>query len=181
MPYYLPLAGRRITGFIPLTRILVLCEMQSDSSRILCLFVCFFLSLNNLFVSFYNYFLSFFLSLNNFSFLFSIFLSFFLSFFLFIITFLLLQFFLNEYCWQSWSLSSSSLRCPDRGPVDWSCRIHRLLLCRRVTPPPLKKGPGYNSKQSNSEAPVMLELWGMQSTSLFPSSCPRGVRGALVV
>ena len=26
----------------------------------------------------------------------------------------------------------------------------------------------YYTKQSDGEAPVMLELWGMQSTSLFP-------------
>ena len=34
LPYYLPLAGRRIIGFIPFPRVLVLCEMQSVSSRI---------------------------------------------------------------------------------------------------------------------------------------------------
>ena len=34
LPYYLPIAGRRIIGFIPFPRVLVLCEMQSVSSRI---------------------------------------------------------------------------------------------------------------------------------------------------
>ena len=34
MPYYLPIAGGRIIGFIPFTRVLVLCAMQSVSSRI---------------------------------------------------------------------------------------------------------------------------------------------------
>ena len=29
--------------------------------------------------------------------------------------------------------------------------------------------PEYDTKQFNSEAPVMLELWGMQSTTLVPS------------
>ena len=29
--------------------------------------------------------------------------------------------------------------------------------------------PGYDTKQSDDEVPVMLELWGMQSTSLLPS------------
>ena len=29
LPYYLPIAGRRIIGFIPFPRVLVLCEMQS--------------------------------------------------------------------------------------------------------------------------------------------------------
>ena len=33
-PYYLPIAGGRIIGFIPFPRVLVLCEMQSFSSRI---------------------------------------------------------------------------------------------------------------------------------------------------
>ena len=35
------------------------------------------------------------------------------------------------------------------------------------------KCPGYDTKQSNGEAPVMLELWGMQSTSSLPLlPCP---------
>ena len=34
LPYYLPKAGGRIIGFIPFPRVLVLCEMQSVSSRI---------------------------------------------------------------------------------------------------------------------------------------------------
>ena len=34
LSYYLPIAGRRIMGFIPFPRVLVLCEMQSVSSRI---------------------------------------------------------------------------------------------------------------------------------------------------
>ena len=34
LPYYLPIAGGRIIGFIPFPRVLVLCEMQSMSSRI---------------------------------------------------------------------------------------------------------------------------------------------------
>ena len=34
LPYYLPTAGGRIIGFIPFPRVLVLCEMQSVSSRI---------------------------------------------------------------------------------------------------------------------------------------------------
>ena len=33
-PYYLPIAGGRIIGFILFPRVLVLCEMQSVSSRI---------------------------------------------------------------------------------------------------------------------------------------------------
>ena len=34
LPYYLRIAGGRIIGFIPFPRVLVLCEMQSVSSRI---------------------------------------------------------------------------------------------------------------------------------------------------
>ena len=34
LPYYLPIAGGRIIGFIPFPRVLLLCEMQSVSSRI---------------------------------------------------------------------------------------------------------------------------------------------------
>ena len=33
-PTILPIAGRRIIGFIPFTRVLMLCEMQSVSARI---------------------------------------------------------------------------------------------------------------------------------------------------
>ena len=34
LPYYLPIAGGRIIGFIPFPRVLVLCKMQLVSSRI---------------------------------------------------------------------------------------------------------------------------------------------------
>ena len=34
LPNYIPIAGGRIIGFIPFPRVLVLCEMQSISSRI---------------------------------------------------------------------------------------------------------------------------------------------------
>ena len=34
LPYYLPIDRGRIIGFIPFPRVLVLCEMQSISSRI---------------------------------------------------------------------------------------------------------------------------------------------------
>ena len=43
-------------------------------------------------------------------------------------------------------------------PVSWGCRIHRLHLCN----------PGYDTKQSDGEVPVMLGLWGMQSTPSLP-------------
>ena len=47
--------------------------------------------------------------------------------------------------------------------VGWGCRIHQLLLCRGVRPPP-NKCPEYDTKQSDGEVQVMLELWGIQST-----------------
>ena len=34
--------------------------------------------------------------------------------------------------------------------------------------PPTNECPGYETKKSDGEVPVMLELWGMQSTSLLP-------------
>ena len=46
-------------------------------------------------------------------------------------------------------------------PVGWGCRI-------RVRPPP-KECPGYGTKQSDGEVPMMLGIWRMQSTPLLPS------------
>ena len=51
-------------------------------------------------------------------------------------------------------------------PFGWGYKIHRLLLCRGVRPFPIRR-PGYDTKQSNGELPVMLELWEMQRTSLL--------------
>ena len=52
-------------------------------------------------------------------------------------------------------------------PVGWGCRIHRLLLFRGVRPP--NEYLRYDTKQSDGEVPLMLELWGMQSTPSLPS------------
>ena len=52
--------------------------------------------------------------------------------------------------------------------VGWGCGIHQLHLCREVRPPLPYECPGYDSKQSDVEVPVMLELWGMQSTLSLP-------------
>ena len=52
-------------------------------------------------------------------------------------------------------------------PISRGCRIHWLHLCRGVIPP-TNECPGYNTKQPDSEAPVMLELWEMQSTFSLP-------------
>ena len=52
--------------------------------------------------------------------------------------------------------------------TNLGCRIHRLFLCKGVRPP--QTIPGYNTKQSDNDVPVMLELWGMPSrpSSLWP-------------
>ena len=61
----------------------------------------------------------------------------------------------------------------------------QLLLCKGVRPPlPLNKCHGYDTKQSDGEVPVMLELWRMQSIlslsllsgATTPGLCP-GVVG----
>ena len=49
-------------------------------------------------------------------------------------------------------VSASNIPCP----VGWGCRIHRLHLWRGVRRP--NKCLGYDSKQSDGEVPVMLEL-----------------------
>ena len=51
-------------------------------------------------------------------------------------------------------------------PVGWGCRIHRLHLCRGLRPP--NDCPKFDTKQSDGEVPVMLELRGMQSTPSLP-------------
>ena len=53
-------------------------------------------------------------------------------------------------------------------PLGWGCRIHWLLFCIGVRPPP-NKCSGYDTKQSDGEVPAMLELWGIRSTPLLPS------------
>ena len=55
-------------------------------------------------------------------------------------------------------------------PVGWGCRIHQMLLCRGGKKPPLHhECPRFDTKQSDGGVPVILELWGMQSTPAFPS------------
>ena len=48
------------------------------------------------------------------------------------------------------------------------CRIHRLHLCRGVRTTP-NECPGHDTKQTDSEVPVIMELCGMQSTPSLPS------------
>ena len=53
-------------------------------------------------------------------------------------------------------------------PQTGGTAISTASLQRGTTPPP-NKYPGYDNKQSDSEAPLMLELWGMRSTPSLPS------------
>ena len=46
-------------------------------------------------------------------------------------------------------------------PFDWGCRILRLYLYKGVRHLP-NECPGYNIKQSDDEALVMLVPWGMR-------------------
>ena len=64
--------------------------------------------------------------------------------------------------YRKFTLLNLHLNCP----VGWGCRIHRLHLCWGVRPP--NEYPGYDTKQSDGKVPVMLELWGMQSTPSLP-------------
>ena len=52
-------------------------------------------------------------------------------------------------------------------PVGWGCRIHQQYLCRGLKPPCFNKCPGYDTKPSFREAPI-LELWGKKSTPSLP-------------
>ena len=58
-------------------------------------------------------------------------------------------------------------------PVGWGCRIYRLHLCRGVRLPTTtnnnNKCHGYDSKKSDSEVPVMLELWRMRNSPSLQS------------
>ena len=53
-------------------------------------------------------------------------------------------------------------------PVGCLCRIHRLHLFCGIRPT-TKECPVYDKKQSDSEASVDVEIWGMQSSPSFPS------------
>ena len=47
------------------------------------------------------------------------------------------------------------------------CIWREYLLCNGGKTPP-NESPGYNAKQSDTEVPVMLDLWGMRSTPSLP-------------
>ena len=51
--------------------------------------------------------------------------------------------------------------------VNWSSRIHQLHLCKGVKHSSPQWMSWYDIKESDGEAPVMLELWGMWNTPLL--------------
>ena len=60
--------------------------------------------------------------------------------------------------------------------VIWRAILLSRLRLKNTPSVSLQKGktlsnkcPGYNTKQSDGEVPIMLELWGMQSIPLLPS------------
>ena len=71
---------------------------------------------------------------------------------------------LNWIIWNKTVFTFNSVYCP----VGWGCRIHQLHLYRGLRTPSHNKGPEYNTKQSDGEIPIMLELWGMQNTPSLP-------------
>ena len=57
-------------------------------------------------------------------------------------------------------------------PISWSCRILWLHLCIGKTPTHTHthttECPWYDTKQSDGEVSIMLQLWGMRNTPLLP-------------
>ena len=53
-------------------------------------------------------------------------------------------------------------------PVGWCCRIQSCTSVEGYEPT-LHDCPGYDTKQSDGEVPVMLELWEMRNTPSLPS------------
>ena len=68
---------------------------------------------------------------------------------------------LNYLKWHCFDINS--MYCP----VSWGGEFHRLRLSRGVGHPP-NDWPGCDTGQSGCRVPVMLELWGMQSTFSLP-------------
>ena len=62
----------------------------------------------------------------------------------------------------------SELLSQQRLPSWLGLRIHPLHLCGEVRLPTLNECPGYDTKQSDGEVSVMLELWGMWCIPSLP-------------
>ena len=73
------------------------------------------------------------------------------------------QVFSKVYLFPYNSGKSPILSCP----VRWGCRIYWLHLCGVVSFSNMCSG--YDTKQSDGQVSVMLELWGTQSTPSLPS------------
>ena len=67
---------------------------------------------------------------------------------------------LQKYITMSWRLSSE---LPSRLRIEYTDSFSAEEL------DPNNEGPGYDTKQPDGDAPVLLELWGMWSTPLLPS------------
>ena len=52
-------------------------------------------------------------------------------------------------------------------PASWDCRMHQQHFCRGVRLPQWVSW--YDTKQSDGEDALILELWGMQSTPWLSS------------
>ena len=74
----------------------------------------------------------------------------------------------NSSSGMSWNLVSFCILLEQSWWLSFNpSLIHRLHLCRGVKLP--KKCPGYNTKQSDGEVPLLLKLWGMRCTPSLPS------------
>ena len=73
---------------------------------------------------------------------------------------------MTKLCWV-WRFYQvvTRLNTDQAAPVGWGCRIHRLLLCWGVRLS--QRVSWYDTKQSDGEVPVMLELCRTQSTPFY--------------
>ena len=75
---------------------------------------------------------------------------------------------LNYVLKQYWSIWNKTVLTFNSFPVAWGFIILRLYLCRGVIRLP-NECQWYDTKNSHGEVQVMLELWGMQSTTSLES------------
>ena len=130
------------------------------------------LHLGNVLICFFIYSLEFFILVFSTASHLSLFYSFLDVLFLFLIILLSIDSFFSIKNVIFVKLVSSAINkrrppCDIACPVGWGCRILWLYLCRGVRP--LNKCPGYETKPSDCDVPLMLELWWMQSTFSLPS------------
>ena len=68
----------------------------------------------------------------------------------------------------AWYMSIDGIASIDYCPIQLVLQNAPTTSLQRSKTPP-NECPGYDTKQSDSEAPVILELWGMLSTPSLPS------------